>query len=204
LKPAPAPRAIGEVRIIGGTLKRSKLKILDRPGLRPTPDRIRETVFNWLAPTIDGARVLDVCAGTGALGLEAVSRGAAHAHLNDADADLARQIVADAQRLKIAERVQVSNRRAEALLTEAPTGRFDIVFLDPPFDADLWARLLFRLPPWLAPGALVYLEHPREIAAPFGGNWTVHKQAQAGRIAFYLLELQTASVSSPAQPEPSA
>ncbi len=195
---APAPRAIGEVRIIGGNLKRSKIKILDRPNLRPTPDRIRETLFNWLAPVIEGARVLDLCAGTGVLGLEALSRGAAFAQCNESDAHLARQIVSEGTRLKVAERLFVSARRAEMLLNEPPSSRFDVVFVDPPYDADLWARLLFRLPPWLAPGAYVYLEHPREVAAPFGSNWKVHRHASAGRIEFYLLELDTASLEDPA------
>jgi len=195
---APAPRAVGEVRIIGGSLKRSKIKILDRPTLRPTPDRIRETVFNWLAPSIEGARVLDLCAGTGVLGLEALSRGAAFAQCNESDAHLARQIASEATRLKVAERLYVSTRRAEMLLNEPPSSRFDVVFVDPPFDADLWARLLFRLPPWLAPSAYVYLEHPRELAVPFGGNWKVHRHASAGRIEFYLLELDPASLPIPA------
>jgi len=77
---------MGEVRIIGGTLKRSKLPVVISPGLRPTPDRVRETLFNWLAPIIDGARVLDLCAGTGVLGIEALSRGASFARLNELDA----------------------------------------------------------------------------------------------------------------------
>lgn len=203
LRAEPAPRAIGEVRIIGGTLKRSKVKILDRPTLRPTPDRIRETLFNWLAPCIEGARVLDLCAGTGVLGLEALSRGAEFAHFNEADAHLARQIAAEAVRLKVADRTQVSNRRAEMLLNEPANSRFDVVFVDPPFDADLWARLLFRLPPWLAPGAWVYLEHPREIAAPIAAGWKIHRQAAAGRIDFYLLELDTASLVVPVSQEAS-
>ncbi len=199
-KEKPA-RAVGEVRIIGGSLKRSKLDILDRPGLRPTPDRVRETVFNWLAPHLEGARVLDLCAGTGVLGLEAVSRGADFAHMNDADASLTRQIAADAARLKVAERVQTSTRRAEAFLNETPNAKYDVVFVDPPFESDLWTRLLFRLPGWLAPNALVYLEHPREIAAPFAEPWKIHRQAQAGRIAFYLLTRDRDSLSHPESSE---
>jgi len=201
-KPEKAARAIGEVRIIGGSLKRSKLDILDRPGLRPTPDRVRETLFNWLAPHLEGARVLDLCAGTGVLGLEAVSRGAATVLLNDADAALTHKIAADATRLKVAERVRTSTRRGEALLNETPNERFDVVFVDPPFDAALWTRLLFRLPGWLAPNALVYLEHPRGIAAPFTDPWKIHRQAHAGSIAFYLLTRDPDSLFYPDSSEP--
>jgi len=180
-------RKVGEVRIIGGTLKRSKLPVVSRQGLRPTPDRVRETLFNWLAPVIEGARVLDLCAGTGVLGIEALSRGAAWARLNELDANLAEQIIANGKRLKIDLQMEVTRLCALQLLTTPPDAGYDIVFLDPPYSADLWEALLDRLPNWLAPQAWVYLEHPSNIAPPFGAPWRIHKQGRAGSVQFYLL-----------------
>lgn len=182
-----AERPLGEVRIIGGTLKRSKLAVLDRPGLRPTPDRVRETLFNWLAPRLTGARVLDLCAGTGVLGLEAISRGAAHVQCNEVDAVLAARIRANADRLKVSSQVSISTQTAQVLLQSPPAERFDGVFVDPPYALDLWRTLLARLPAWLSPDAWVYLEHPREIAAPFDDHWQVLRAASAGQIHYYLL-----------------
>lgn len=188
-------RPSGEVRIIGGSLKRSKIGVIDRPGLRPTPDRVRETVFNWLAPRLPGARVLDLCAGTGVLGLEAISRGAAYAHLNEPDRDLANRIRADADRLKVGHCVHVSQQQAQTLLRLPATERFDGVFVDPPYGSQLWPALLSALPAWLAAGAWVYIEHPRELPPPFGPNWRVLREGQAGQIAYYLLESAEASAS---------
>lgn len=192
---APGFAPIGEVRVIGGSLKRSKLAVLPRHGLRPTPDRVRETLFNWLAPVVEGARVLDLCAGTGVLGIEALSRGASFAWLNEADADLAAQIVSAGQRLNVADRMHVSRNPAERLLATLPDARFDIVFVDPPYNAGLWTKILDRLPAWLKPGALVYLEHPVDVAAPFGSDWVVRKQSSAGRVSFCLLEHAPGSAS---------
>jgi 16S rRNA (guanine966-N2)-methyltransferase len=176
------------VRVIGGSLKRSKLVVADRPGLRPTPDRVRETLFNWLAPVIEGARVLDLCAGTGVLGIEAVSRGAAFAWLNEADGALAAEIAHNAERLKISAQVRVSRVAAERLLATRPEMQFDIAFVDPPYNAGLWAKILERLPAWLTPRARVYLEHPAEIESPITPNWTILKESRAGRVHFFLLE----------------
>ncbi len=176
-------------------LKRSKLAVPDRPGLRPTPDRVRETLFNWLAADIPGARVLDLCAGTGVLGIEAISRGAAFAWLNEPDGELAEQIIRNCERLGIAGQVQVTKLAAESLLAAASNERFDIAFVDPPYNARLWSAILERLPGWLAPGARVYLEHPAESGSPLTQSWRVLKESHAGRVHFYLLE-QTASSAS--------
>lgn len=188
-------RPAGEVRIIGGSLKRSKLAVLDRRGLRPTPDRVRETVFNWLMPSLQGARVLDLCAGTGVLGTEALSRGAGFAHFNESDAELADLIAANAARLQVADRTRVTRLPAQQLLAGGPDTPFDIAFVDPPYAAGLWPVLLQRLPNWLAPGALVYLEHPIDMTSPFGPEWQVRKHAKAGRVAYFLLEQAPASAS---------
>jgi 16S rRNA (guanine966-N2)-methyltransferase len=181
--------------VIGGVLKRSKLAVPNRPGLRPTPDRVRETLFNWLAPEISGAHVLDLCAGTGVLGIEAISRGAASAWLNETDGELADQIERNAERLRIAPQVRVTRVAAERLLATLPEVRFDIAFVDPPYNARLWARILERLPQWLAPGARVYLEHPTEVASPITPEWRILKESRAGRVNFYLLEHAPVSVS---------
>lgn len=191
---------MGEIRVIGGTLKRSKLAVPARPGLRPTPDRVRETLFNWLAPVIEGARVLDLCAGTGVLGIEALSRGAAFAWLNETDDGLATQIVSNGERLGVANRMRVSRLPAERLIATRPDALFDVAFVDPPYNSALWPKLLARLPSWLAPGAFVYLEHPAEMALPFGKDWQVLKQSKAGRVSFYLLEHASLSASVSDQP----
>lgn len=178
---------MGEVRIIGGTLKRSKLPVVISPGLRPTPDRVRETLFNWLAPMIDGARVLDLCAGTGVLGIEAISRGATFARLNELDADLAALISSSGRRLKIDQKMEVSSLSALQLLATPPSASYDIVFVDPPYSANLWKPVLERLPGWLSPGAVIYLEHPNNIEPPFAAPWHIEKQGRAGAVQFYLL-----------------
>ena len=127
---------MGEVRIIGGQWKRSKLPVPDAPGLRPTSDRIRETLFNWLGQTLTGWRVLDAFAGSGALGFEAASREAAEVVLVERDARLVAGLRASVQRLK-ATTLTVHAADALVWMKAAPRGAFDLVMLDPPFAADL-------------------------------------------------------------------
>ena len=155
----------GRVRIIGGSLRGSRLQVPDRPGLRPTSDRVRETLFNWLQPVLPGARCLDAFAGTGALGFEAASRGAAAVTMLERDPALARALAAEAARLRTP---AVEARHADALawLATPPTCSFDIAFLDPPFAAGLLPGALRLLPPWLADGARVYVESPVGEVAP--------------------------------------
>ncbi|HWS27244.1 MAG TPA: RsmD family RNA methyltransferase, partial [Xanthomonadales bacterium] len=105
------------------------------------------------------------------------------------------QIVSAGQRLNIAERMHVSRIAAERLLATLPDARFDIAFVDPPYNAGLWTRILERLPAWLKPGALVYLEHPVEIPPPFGSEWLVRKHSSAGRVSYCLLEHAPGSAS---------
>lgn len=186
----------GEVRIIGGMLKRSKLGVIDKPGLRPTPDRVRETVFNWLGPRLSGLRVLDLCAGTGVLGFEALSRGAAHVHFNEPDRDLAARIAADAERLKVAGQITLTREPAQNLLKRTMEPRFDGVFVDPPYALNLWPALLDDLPRCLRDGAFVYLEHPRELALQLDpARWIARRSADAGQIRFHLLEYVEGSAS---------
>lgn len=182
---AAPPAATGSVRIIGGRLRGSKLPVADRPGLRPTADRVRETLFNWLGPALPGARVLDAFAGTGALGLEACSRGAAEVLMLERDPGLAAQLRASVERLKAAD-VQVEAVDALAWLRRPPARRFDLAFLDPPFADGLHAAALAALAPHLAPGAWVYVEAP--LAAPVAppAGWRVHREGATREVAYAL------------------
>ncbi|MDX1550554.1 MAG: 16S rRNA (guanine(966)-N(2))-methyltransferase RsmD, partial [Lysobacter spongiicola] len=134
--------APGQVRLIGGRWRGSKLPVADIEGLRPTSDRVRETLFNWLMPVLPGARVLDLFAGSGALGLEALSRGAATATLVERDPLLATALAQVAARLPGGEAATVVQADALAWLPAQPRGSFDIAFLDPPFSAGLWEQAL--------------------------------------------------------------
>ena len=169
-----------EVRIIGGQWKRSKLAVLDQPGLRPTPGRVRETLFNWLGQDLTGWRVLDAFAGSGALGFEAASRGAAEVLMLESDAALLRSLAAVKARLR-ADAVQVMGTDAMAWLARCARARFELVLLDPPFDADIFVAALAAAAPAVAPGGYLYLEAPREfIDAPPG--FTRHRHLRAGAV----------------------
>ncbi|MEJ8839431.1 16S rRNA (guanine(966)-N(2))-methyltransferase RsmD [Ramlibacter sp. AN1133] len=158
--PAPARRPLPhQVRIIGGNWKRTKLEVPDRPGLRPTPDRVRETLFNWLGQDLAGWRCVDAFAGTGALGLEAASRGAADVLLVESDGGLVDALRSVVQRLH-ASQVRVQRGNALTVLAGLPAGGTDLVFLDPPFDADLFDKALAAAVPALAPQGFIYLEAP--------------------------------------------
>ncbi|QOR37493.1 16S rRNA (guanine(966)-N(2))-methyltransferase RsmD [Billgrantia diversa] len=180
---ARSPQGSGRLRIIGGEFRRRLLPVLDSPGLRPTPDRVRETLFNWLAAATPGARVLDLFAGTGALGLEALSRGAATALFIERDGQVARALVANLQTLGTTERGQVLNVDALALLAAGPAGfaPFTLVFLDPPFRQGLAEPCCERLEQgWLAPDAWVYLEVETSLEIQVPANWSLHREVCAG------------------------
>lgn len=155
--------APGSIRIIGGRWRGTKLAVPDSPGLRPSGDRVRETLFNWLMPKLAGARVLDLFAGTGVLGLEAVSRGAAHAVLVERDAALVRNLRVAVNRLSAQAAVEVMQADALAWLHAQPTGAYDLAFVDPPFAGDLWANALAALSPRLADDAWLYVESPAGV-----------------------------------------
>jgi 16S rRNA (guanine966-N2)-methyltransferase len=177
------------LRIIGGSLRGRKLRFPQRPGLRPTPDRVRETLFNWLAGRTVGARCLDLFAGSGALGLEALSRGAAHVTFVENDAAAAqalRELLAEWGATGGA----VVQRDALTYLAGTAIG-FDLVFLDPPFDAGLLgpAALLLEERGWLKPGALIYVESAaRQALPPLPPGWVVLKAKRAGEVGYHLLE----------------
>ncbi|MBI5716148.1 MAG: 16S rRNA (guanine(966)-N(2))-methyltransferase RsmD [Burkholderiales bacterium] len=183
-RPAAA-KPPGEVRLIGGLWKRSKLPVPDRPGLRPTPDRVRETLFNWLGQDLTGWRVLDAFAGSGALGLEAASRGAAEVQMIERDAAIARSLIASRERLGAAA-VQVRCTDALAWMSRAAPGAFDLVLLDPPFDAGLLEPALVHAAPLVAADGLLYVEAGEPLAALPAG-FELCKQLRAGAVFAHLL-----------------
>jgi 16S rRNA (guanine966-N2)-methyltransferase len=179
------------VRIIGGQWKRSRLPVADMPGLRPTPDRVRETLFNWLGQDLTGWRCLDAFAGSGVLGFEAASRGAEQVVLLERDRRQAATLERSRQRLK-ASQVQIECADALAWLARCPPASFDLVFLDPPFDSSLLAPALGAALPLVVPGGFIYLETGRPLdrsadGIPLPPGWIRHRQGRAGAVHFELL-----------------
>jgi 16S rRNA (guanine966-N2)-methyltransferase len=190
---APAAHAAHEVRIIGGQWKRSKLPVVDRPGLRPTPSRVRETLFNWLGHNLSGWRCVDAFAGTGALGLEAGSRGAAAVTLVEQDPLLCKSLQGTVLRLK-AEGIRVERGDGVAALRQRAGQGLELVFLDPPFadgaNEALFGAALQAARQAVGEPGLIYLEAPRSWAedelAQIGLR--AHRQGRAGLVHFHLLQ----------------
>ncbi|ROR41746.1 16S rRNA (guanine(966)-N(2))-methyltransferase RsmD [Diaphorobacter sp. C33] len=184
---APAKGA-GEVRIIGGQWKRTRLPVLDKPGLRPTPDRVRETLFNWLGQDLTGWRCLDAFAGTGALGFEAASRGAASVLLVEGDAALAAQLETLRQRLQ-ANAVRVQRGDGVAALRQCTPASMHLLLIDPPFGGELFAPALQAAAQAVAPDGFIYLEAPaawtQEQLGPLG--LVLHRHLKAGAVHAHLL-----------------
>lgn len=186
---APGRRAerSRELRIIGGTWRGRKLRFPANAAIRPTPDRVRETLFNWLAGAIRGARCLDLFAGSGALGLEALSRGAAHVTFVERDAVAVRELRA---RLVEWQAGDARVERADALRYLAGEARpFDVVFLDPPFASGLLthAAALLEERRWLEAGARIYVEcAARDGLPPLPPRWQPLKERQAGEVGYHL------------------
>jgi len=181
----------GRLRIVGGRYRGRRLPVPAQLGLRPTADRVRETLFNWLQPVIAGARCLDLFAGSGALGFEAASRGAAEVLMIERSEPVTRVLAANARNLG-ATQVRVCQADALHWLAEG-SGPFDLVFLDPPFDENLLAPSCARLSErgWLAPGALVYLEAPADRALPvLPKDWTLIRDKRAGQVRFALATVE--------------
>jgi 16S rRNA (guanine966-N2)-methyltransferase len=178
-----APGLRHRVRIVGGQWRSRVLRFPDVPGLRPTPDRVRETVFNWLGQDLTGKACLDLFAGSGVLGLEAASRGANSVVMVERDARACRALEDNVELLRPA---PVRLVRADALeFLRSDTGVYDVVFLDPPYamgDRDI---LLARVRDRLAPRALVYREAPQ--AMPAADGWEAFRSARAGAVHFQLL-----------------
>ncbi|MBO9677441.1 MAG: 16S rRNA (guanine(966)-N(2))-methyltransferase RsmD [Acidovorax sp.] len=189
-----AHRGAGEVRIIGGLWKRTRLPVAQRPGLRPTPDRVRETLFNWLGQDLTGWRCLDAFAGTGALGLEAASRGAEAVLLVEQDAALAAQLQTLQQRLQ-AGAVRVQRGDGIAALRQAAPGSLHLVLLDPPFGgADLFAPALRAAAQAVAADGFVYLEAPAawDEAALAECGLQPYRHLKAGAVHAHLLRTRMA------------
>jgi len=183
------PRASrNQLRIIAGEWRGRKLPFADVEGLRPTPDRVRETLFNWLAPMIEGAHCLDLFAGSGALGLEALSRGAAEVVMLDQHPKVIQQLKTNLASLDC-ERAAVQQADALSYLQQTPGKPFDVVFLDPPYRKDLLAPCceLLNEQAWLAKGARVYLENERGYTLPaLPENWQLARSKKAGQVAYHL------------------
>ncbi|SOZ59902.1 conserved hypothetical protein, putative methyltransferase [Cupriavidus taiwanensis] len=188
---APVPRqAPAQVRIIGGRWKRTLLPVPDAQGLRPTPDRVRETLFNWLGQDLSGLECLDLFAGSGALGFEAASRGAAAVTLVESNARVARQLRDNVTRLD-AGQVRVLQGDAFAIAAQLPDASFDVVFLDPPFAEDWIGPSLAHAARLSRPGGAIYVEtdHPLTGAdAPVPAALEIVRHARAGAVHFHLLQ----------------
>ncbi|HCX32452.1 MAG TPA: 16S rRNA (guanine(966)-N(2))-methyltransferase RsmD [Rhodocyclaceae bacterium] len=185
LRPAGSPPS--RVRIIGGAWRGRSLRVLARPGLRPTPDRVRETLFNWLGQRLDGLRCLDLFAGSGVLGLEAASRGAARVNLVEHDRGACAALEEAAQRLA-ASGVQVTH--ADALQFLRRCGEcYDVVFVDPPYGEGWIERIAAPLARVLSPAARIYVEAEAPVAVPDG--WEMLRAGRAGRVHYHLLATGT-------------
>ena len=172
----------GRVRIIGGAMRSRLIEVADRPGLRPTPDRVRETLFNWLGQELDGLACLDLFAGSGALGFEAASRGAGRVVMVDSDHAAVKSLLANRERLGAA-KVEVVQAGALPFLAGARE-RFDVVFLDPPFRQNLLPEVMAKLPERLAKNARVYVEAAAALEWP---GWRELKRGHAGQVSFQLM-----------------
>jgi 16S rRNA (guanine(966)-N(2))-methyltransferase RsmD len=186
----PPPRALPrEVRIIGGQWKRTKLPVADAPGLRPTPDRVRETLFNWLGKDLSGWRCLDAFAGSGALGFEAASRGAAEVVLLERDRVLVRSLNASRERLAAAQ-LRIESADALAWMARSAPAAFELAFVDPPFDAGLADPAIDAAVRVVVPQGFIYLESPEaaEADAMAARGLRIHRQGRAGAVHFHLLQ----------------
>jgi 16S rRNA (guanine966-N2)-methyltransferase len=175
----------GKVRIIGGEHRGRRIAVPSRADLRPTPDRVRETLFNWLGQTLEGRSCLDLFAGSGALGFEAASRGALRVVMVENDRAVFSVLKKTSQ--------LIGTRQVDLVLADAfeylgaSDERFDVVFLDPPFRQNaLLERLMARLPARLAPGACVYVEAPQPLEP--GEAWRELKRSRAGQVSYQLLQ----------------
>ncbi|MDN7134181.1 16S rRNA (guanine(966)-N(2))-methyltransferase RsmD [Pseudidiomarina terrestris] len=182
--------AAGQLRIIGGRLRGRKLAVADLPGLRPTTDRVRETLFNWLQFELPQRRCLDLFAGTGALGLEALSRGASEVTLIERNATAAALLTEHTRALNDQCHGSATVAQADALqwLTQAQMPPFDIVFVDPPFHSDLAAPAcaLLQQQQLIHSGSLIYLETEKEWPLKVPANWRLEREKLAGQVCYRL------------------
>jgi len=183
-----SPRALprNSVRIIGGVWRSRVIRFAEAPGLRPTPDRIRETLFNWLRQDLAGARCLDLFAGSGALGFEALSRGAAEVVMVESSRTAHRALRGNSERLGAGERLRLVLDDALHFLAAPSAGTFDVVFVDPPYGGGFVPDVLVRLPDVIRPGALAYVESDLPTAP--GAPWRMRRRGRAGAVYYHLME----------------
>lgn len=186
------PAGAGQLRIIGGRWRQRKLNFPDRPGLRPTPDRVRETLFNWLQADVPGSRCLDLFAGSGALALEAVSRGAAAALMLELDKTAA-QVLAHNIEVLVAVQAKILQRDTMVFLQAGCTTEsapFDLVFVDPPYQSGLVEPccVLLEQGGWLSATAHIYLECEANSDPVVPAGWCLRKQKRAGQVAYHLYQ----------------
>lgn len=181
----------GTLRIIGGSWRGRKIAVADLPGLRPTTDRVRETLFNWLMMDLRGRNCLDLFAGTGALGLEALSRGAQHCCFIEKHRAAAALVRKACDTLGAGPRARVLEQDAIAFLANGQEHmqKVDVVFVDPPFESDLLdlAMGLLERHPGLAPDALIYIEYPRDTRPAVPSRWSALKEKTHGNVTSALL-----------------
>jgi len=188
------PAAANSLRIIGGQWRGRKLAFPSLEGLRPTPDRVRETLFNWLAPDLHGARCLDLYSGSGALGLEALSRQVGEVGFVERAAQAAQHIRQHLETLQATDRAQVVQQDCLHWLQQAqsPLVPFDIVFMDPPFNQGLAEPTCQQLAAlgYVQSGSLVYLETEAEAEPRLPGNWQPYRSKTAGQVTYSLFEVE--------------
>ena len=192
-----SPERRGNLRIIGGHWRGRRIVLPMDADIRPTPDRVRETLFNWLAPVINGMKCLDLFAGSGALGLEALSRGASETWFVEKSGATATQLTDNLRGLEC-QSARVITADAMPLLRQQ-TGQFNLVFLDPPFGAiDLGNLCTLLEASWLAPAAHIYIEVSRETELPaLPATWSVLREKTAGQVRFALIKRELTNQKSP-------
>jgi 16S rRNA (guanine966-N2)-methyltransferase len=186
-----------KLRIIGGRWRGRILAFPDIDGLRPTGNRVRETLFNWLMPALPGSRCLDLFAGSGALGFEAVSRGAAHSTLVELNSIACQQLRANVDLLQCSD-VDVMQESALSYLQNRRSSAVDIVFIDPPFGLDLWQQVVTSLMEfqWLHDQSLIYVEMPRGKFLSVPAEWHLHRQKEAGHVTYCLYRCETKAITN--------
>ncbi len=183
-------KGANQLRIIGGEWRGRKLRFPDAPNLRPTPDRVRETVFNWLAPTINGAQVLDLFAGSGALGLEALSRGAGFVTFVDSHKKVSQVLQEHLALLNAKDKAEVFSMDGVKFL-KREVKKYNLVFLDPPYHLEFMSKVIPLLEEkgWLSDNALLYLEIEKRQSLPeLPGNWKMLKDKTAGEVHYFLFQ----------------
>lgn len=180
---------MSKIKIIGGNWRSRQIEVLDAQGLRPTPNRVRETLFNWLQGDIFNAHCLDLFAGSGALSFEAASRGAKAVVQIENNAAACDVLKVNAQKLG-ASQIQTMQTDALTFLAKSPAAPFEIVFIDPPFGLDLVAQsaALLTKNNWLAPYAKIYVETEKSLSLQLPANWQLLKDKSAGEVAYRLFE----------------